>query len=155
MRLVMDIEGNGLREDITKIWCIVAKDIDTKELFKYAPDTLQEGIELLSKAKTLIGHNIIDYDIPVLGKIYSFKYSARLVDTLVISRLLYPDRPRPDAYTGKGGPHSLEAWGWRVGRGKPDHDDWSQYSPGMLHRCSEDVEINELVYYQLMREIES
>ncbi|MGJ8839522.1 hypothetical protein AB9H28_24425, partial [Salmonella enterica subsp. enterica serovar Kentucky] len=53
---------------------------------------------------------------------------------------------------GKAGPHSIEAWGYRLGRGKPEHEDWSQFSPEMLHRCSEDVEIQYLTMLELHKE---
>ena len=34
MRLVYDIETDGL--DATKIWCVVAYDIDTRTVYKFA-----------------------------------------------------------------------------------------------------------------------
>jgi len=53
---------------------------------------------------------------------------------------------------GKAGPHSVEAWGYRFGRAKPEHEDWSQFSDEMLHRCTEDVEIQHLIYTTLLEE---
>src|SRR5690606_31604826 len=52
----------------------------------------------------------------------------------------------------KKAPHSVEAWGYRVGRGKPEHNEWGKFSEEMLHRCSEDVEIQELIYKALLKE---
>ena len=49
-------------------------------------------------------------------------------------------------------PHSLAAWGYRIGRGKPEHEDWSVYSEDMLHRCREDVRINAAIYPILIEE---
>ena len=37
---------------------------------------------------------------------------------------------------------------------KPKHEDWSKFSPEMLHRCREDVKINVLVYEALLKELE-
>ena len=54
MDLVFDIETDDLKA--TKIHCLVAQDIDSGTLYKYPPDKLQEGYELLSKADKLIGH---------------------------------------------------------------------------------------------------
>ncbi|MNU99608.1 DNA polymerase I, thermostable [compost metagenome] len=70
-----------------------------------------------------------------------------------MSRLLNPKRLVPHNCPNKAiGPHSIEAWGWRVGRGKPEHNDWEHFSEDMLHRCSEDVEIQDMVYNELMKE---
>jgi len=109
-------------------------------------------LEFLSEAETIIGHNILKFDLPVLKKLYDFEYDGELIDTLVVSRLLYPDRPKPKGYIGKAN-HSISAWGYRVGRGKPDHNEWDRFSPEMLHRCREDVLITELVYYELLKEM--
>ena len=67
MNLVFDIETDGL--DATLIWCIVAKDIDTNQVYAYPPEKIDEGLELLEKANILIGHNIVGFDIPVLKKL--------------------------------------------------------------------------------------
>ena len=66
MQLVFDIETDDLKA--TKIWCIVAQDVDTGQIYKYSPNNLDEGYKLLSNAETLIGHNIIGFDIPMVEK---------------------------------------------------------------------------------------
>jgi hypothetical protein len=108
----------------------------------------------LSQADSLIGHNIIEYDLPLLEKLYGWKpkEGCHIVDTLVLSRLYKSDRRLPAGCPSTAKPHSLEAWGYRVGRGKPDHTDWSQFSEAMLVRNREDVEINILVYWALREE---
>lgn len=153
---MFDLEADGLYDTVTKVWCIVIKDIDSNERFEYGPDRLQEALIKLSEFNVIIGHNILNYDLPVLKKIlnWSPNVSTEALDSLVMSRLANPDRPKPPGYTGKGGPHSLEAWGYRVGKGKPDHDDWHIFSPAMLRRCREDVEINHLVYHTVSGELD-
>ena len=107
----------------------------------------------LDTVDVLIMHNGIGYDWPLLKKLYNYEYKGKRVDTLIISRLLNPKRLVPfNCPNKKCGPHSIEAWGYRVGRGKPEHNDWEVFSEAMLHRCSEDVEILELVYDELMKE---
>lgn len=150
MKLVLDTENNGLLDTITKMWCIVAKDIDTKEVYKFPPDQLQQGLELLKSAPLIIGHNIIAYDFPVMDRLKGFTYTGKVFDTLVVSRLLNPDRRIPK---GAKTAHSLEAWGIRMGVHKPAHEDWSQYSEEMMVRCETDVEINEWTYYELLKEM--
>jgi hypothetical protein len=43
-RLVFDIETDGL--DATKIWCIAAQDVESKTIYSYGPDQLDEGYAL-------------------------------------------------------------------------------------------------------------
>lgn len=145
MRLVFDIEANGLYDEADKIWCIVAKDIDKGETYKFWGDNnIRQGIEVLEDANELIGHNIIDYDLRLIKKLYpGFKPQGLILDTMILSQVLYPER--------KGG-HSLANFGEELGIKKPEHEDWSKFSPEMLHRCTQDVEINHKLYEKLMNE---
>lgn len=165
MDIVFDIEGNGLYQDINRVWCITTKNIASDaidssvlsfsdETTKGVHGTIQDGLDMLYEADRLIGHNIINFDLPALKKLFNWepKKSTVIEDTLVMSRLFFPDRAKPKNYTGKGGPHSLGSWGYRVGRGKPEHEDWSKFSQEMLHRNKEDVEINALTYFALYAE---
>lgn len=68
MRLVFDIEADGLLDTLTKIHCIVIHDLDSKELFSFGPDKIDEAITMLEKADVVIGHNVIGYDIPAIKK---------------------------------------------------------------------------------------
>jgi len=147
LRILFDLEADGLRDDATQVWCIVAKNIDTGELNQFDPTCINQGVDYLSTADVLIGHNIINYDIPLLEKLYGFKFTRQVEDTLVKSRVLMSDRPRVSGTSA--GTHALESWGYRLGRPKVEHDDWTAYSAGMLHRCTEDVEITHLLYAQL------
>lgn len=154
MRLVFDIETNGLLPDVNTLHVCCTYDLDTKEEW-YSTDP-QEIISHLSKATHLIGHNIIDYDLAVLEKLFNWKPNeeTRITDTLILSRLGNPDRlchPQQLRDEYKAGPHSLGAWGYRIGVGKPDHEDWSTYSEAMLHRCQADVRINARIY-DILRE---
>lgn len=160
MRLVFDIEANGLYDKATKIWCIVAKDIDTGEMYEWTVDsagTLEDFLAgTLNMSTELIGHNILNYDIPLLQKLTGFKIyeNIKTTDTLVMSTLFNPDRERPRSDDGKNlaSPHSLEAWGYRVGKHKRYHEEWSKFSQEMLTRCRDDVRINESTYHLLLAE---
>lgn len=153
MICVGDLEANELLEKATVCWCGVFKDIETKKVFKFRPNEIKEMLAFMDTIDTLIMHNGIGYDWPLLEKLYGYKYKGKKVDTLIMSRLLNPKRLVPfNCPDKKAGPHGIKAWGYRVGRGKPDHDDWEQFSEEMLHRCSEDTEILELVYYALLKE---
>ncbi len=141
--LVFDIEADGL--DPTKIFCIVAQDVDTMDVFTFDNTQLEEGYGLLRAADKLIGHNIIGYDLPAIKDITGLDLSnKKIVDTLVLSRLFKPTR--------EGG-HGLESWGYRLKFNKGDYganqDAWDAYCPEMLEYCKRDVELNTKVYQQL------
>jgi DNA polymerase I len=148
-----DLEANGLLDKADTVWCGVFKIKDTGEIVKFRPHEIYKMLRFLDTIDVLIMHNGIGYDFPLLKKLYGWEFKGKKVDTLLMSRLLNPKRILPPNCPNKAiGPHSIEAWGWRVGRGKPEHNDWEQFSEEMLHRCSEDVEILALVYSKLMEE---
>ena len=142
-QIVFDIEANGLNPD--KVWVIVAHELDTQETKVFSGTTLYDFNtyiqDLHGDVYELIGHNIIDYDIPVLERILGTDFgSCNVTDTLVLSRLADPSR--------EGG-HSLEAWGQRLGCPKGEHNDWDNYSPEMVEYCEQDVRVNVKVYNAL------
>lgn len=150
---VADFEANGLLPKVTKVHCGVFKDIATKEVVKFRPDEMEAMCKYMDSVDVMIVHNGFGYDWPMLKKVLGYVYPGKKVDTLVMSRLLNPKRIVPfNCPDKKIGPHSIKAWGYRVGRGKPDHNDWEQFSEAMLHRCTEDTEILELVYQALLEE---
>lgn len=148
---VFDLEGNGLLRTCTRIWCGVFIDTRTSEKFKFGPDDMPAMKEFMDTCDTLIAHNGLGYDFPVLEKVLGYEYKGTKVDTLIMSRLLYHSISKPKGC--RGGPHSVEAWGVRFGRAKPDHEDWSVYTPEMLHRCSEDTEIQLQLYSKLVKKM--
>ena len=143
MRLIFDIETDDLKA--TRIWCIVARDIDTNEEYVFGPDALDEGVELLAQADYLSGHNIIGFDIPVVEQLTgkNISHGTKVVDTLVLSRLFNPSRE---------GRHSLDSWGSRLGLSKIDFCEYEKFSPEMLEYCRRDVELNLKVYNALKEE---
>lgn len=154
---VGDLEANGLLDTVDTLHCGVFKDITSGEIFKFHPgshvDYVKSMLSFLDSVDVLIMHNGIGFDWPLLEKLFNYEYKGKKVDTLIMSRLLNPRRQRPfNCPNKKTGPHSVESWGYRVGRGKPDHEDWSVFSPEMLHRCTEDVEIQHLIYNELLKE---
>ena len=148
-----DLESDGLLDTATKIHCGVFKNLLTGEKHLFRPSQIEEMLSFLDTVDVLIMHNGIGFDWPLLEKLHGYKYKGEKIDTLIMSRLLAPKRLVPFNCPNKAiGPHSVEAWGWRVGRGKVEHNDWSIFSEEMLHRCSEDVEIQELIFKALEKE---
>lgn len=148
-----DLEADGLA-DATVIHCGVFKELKTGRIVKFDPSTIHLMPAFMEdNISTLIIHNGIWYDVPLIKRLLGYEFRGKVYDTLVVSRLLNPNRRLPFNCPNPGAsPNGLEAWGYRVGRGKPEHDDWSTYTPEMMHRCSEDVEINELTYHALVKE---
>lgn len=136
---VFDLEADGL--DPTKIHCISVNNGTLKSTHEYG-----NMRKFFNKADTLIGHNIIRYDVPVVRRLLGVDVNARLVDTLALSWYLEPDRVR----------HGLAYYGEEFGVPKPEIDDWEGLSTEeYIHRCEEDVKINTLLWEkqwkQLMR----
>lgn len=152
-RGLFDIETNGLLDTVSKVHCAVVKDIDTGEVWIFDPTNIGDLCARLDSFDTLIGHNISQYDLPVLRRLFGWEYQGALLDTLIMSRFQRPERELPKTCPDKKvGPHSLEAWGYRVGRGKVANDEWAEFTPLVLERCKEDVEINHLVFLKLLEE---
>src|SRR3989339_520973 len=146
---ICDLEADGLLNKATRIWCIVARDYDTDEVFTFKPHQIKEGLNFLSEADKTVWHNGILFDIPLIQKLDSSFTYKDIDDTFILSSLFNPDRPIPPG--AKGG-HSIEAWGIRFGVAKPKHEDWSKYSDEMLHRCIKDTRIGKLTYQYLQEE---
>lgn len=172
--LMFDIEADGLLDELTKVHCLVAKDLITGEGFRFydgeiensKPEDLplSEIPAVIGSATTLAGHNIVGYDYDVLERFWGMDMSkVNTIDTLVMSQTLNPDRFLPkgcpatilNPVTGlikKVGPHSVEAWGYRVSKKKPQIDDWRFFNDAVLHRCEEDVNIQIDILYALLKE---
>lgn len=136
MQVVCDIETDSLNP--TKIWIIVAQDVQTKEIYKFVRPDLNPlpFIEFAVKVKKWIGHHFLTFDAPVLRKFFPTVSlpPANIIDTLIISRTLN--------YPIVGG-HGLDAWAVRFGLKKPTIDDFTVVDPAVIeNRCVEDVKIN-------------
>ena len=148
MRLAFDIESDGLNEVIidkkgnavpegTRVWCLVAQDIDTGNVWSFTGNDIDGGVELLRNAELIVGHNIVMFDIPFLERLYG-PINTPVMDTLIVSKLMYPDRQDHPL-----GGNSLECWGKHLGVEKIDFSDgWDQFTDDMLTYCKRDVEVN-------------
>ena len=159
MKLLFDIETNGFLENVTKVHCLVIKDAETNEVTTYHGASILAGIDTLERADQLIGHNILKFDLPVIQKLYpGFSYDpSKAVDTLVCTRLIWPNVGEWDAklvHNGKlpaklWGSHSLKAWGYRLEQLKGEYgetSDWQDFTPEMLEYCQQDVEVTATLF---------
>ena len=160
--IFFDIETDGLLDDVSKLYCIVAYDDETNiiHIGSDHPDLLEHGMQkhgmlkegvfsyetieetlrrLAVPSAVLCGHNIVGYDLPALGKLYGFVTEAEVVDTLILSRLFFPDREG----------HSLAYYGELLGSSKIDYHDWSRLTLRMVEYCVQDVRLTCKVYQHL------
>lgn len=171
MRLVFDIETNGLLDQMDRIHCIWAADVDTGEFYDFGPLTIAAGVHLLEQADELIAHNGFGFDYEAIRKLYpNFKPVGRLRDTIAEARLVYSNitdidftrhRKRQSSLpTYLIGSHSLEAWGHRLGLHKGDYakemkalglDPWASWNERMHDYCRQDVAVT----LALVQKIES
>lgn len=152
--LLFDLEADGLLDSVTQIWCGASVSLPTLSHLhlhegyvapvQWQPTEIPNLIRLLKSAKTLIGHNILGYDLPAVWKCNGdWETKPLILDTLVLSRFLHPER-----YGG----HSLEAWGERLNFAKTPFTDFTTYTPEMLEYCTNDVLLNYRVLIELLKE---
>lgn len=170
--LLFDLESDGLIPEMTRIHCLVIKDVETKAVFKFANDGVRNDIEvglkmLMTEANSglgIAGHNVISFDVPAIQKLFPWFQIDRtkVFDTMVCSRLIWTNLKDLDLplLKRKGipgllyGTHKLEAWGYRLGILKGDYgkqeDAWAVYTPEMLEYCAQDVEVTEALYLKII-----
>jgi DNA polymerase-1 len=151
VRLIWDLETDGLLDDVTVIHSLLMFDIDTNTTYschdqgeRYTPPpgviglSISDGLDLLAAADERIGHNVIKYDLRVLKKLRPdlvLKGIDR--DTMILAKLIHPDIKEEDSRTLASGrlnketfkhknrscfgSHSLAAWGHRVGEKKQEY----------------------------------
>lgn len=170
--LVFDLESNGLLNTLDRLHCLVISD--GKERTRYRPETVEQGIRRLHQAisnhEPIAGHNIINFDIPAIQKIYPWFTVPRhkrhlVIDTLVLSRLIYTNlKDRDSGLLRSGrlpgnlfGSHSLKAWGYRLGQLKAtfaqesaDENAWAIFTEEMLDYNEQDVVVTELLLQKLL-----
>ncbi len=155
-KYILDLEADGLLDTVTKVFVIVMKNVETGERWVMKTDgEIREGLAHVQD-QHLIGHNLIGYDLEVLKRLYGFKIDiSQVTDTLVLSRLIYPDMRARDAkskvmITKYWGSHSLEAWGYRLQKFKGDYgknaNAFTELSDEMVDYCIQDVEVTEELY---------
>ena len=146
MVVYFDIETNEIKDwtrlsDLKSIYCFCVA-VDDADPIKV---DLEVGCNLLKAAKLIVGHNIINFDLPVLTKMVGVEFDAEIVDTLVLSRLLKTNLKEEDVALGLppdlAGSHSLKSWGARLGMKKLDAPVFDSYSFSLEEYCKQDVRI--------------
>lgn len=127
-----DTETDGLLDQATKMHSLGIVFSDGRVLScadqpGYMP--IVEGLVALAEADIRVAHNGQDFDERVTRRLYP-QYKAKpgsvVIDTLILSRLIFPTISRDGPNTHKVEPklrtrHSLQAWGQRLGEPKDDY----------------------------------
>lgn len=166
MTVLFDIETNGLYHETTEIHCISVKVgeeptlVYTSKPIKGSAGTIEDALDILSRATLLVGHNIIKFDLPVIRKLYwTWDYSGDILDTLLISKLKYPnialtDSNRKSLPPKLIGSHSLKSWGFRLRKYKGDYGNqeeaWDKLTVDMVEYCRQDTEVTYALYQRLL-----
>jgi DNA polymerase I len=161
--MIFDLEADGLLEDATKILCIVTYEGESPTCYSGAG--IEEGLRVLAAAPFVCGHNILAYDLPLLRRLYpTFTLTGKVRDTLVMSRLAYPDMKDKDWQRHSADPdsipkdligrHSLKSWGHRLGMlkdGFGDNVTWgnAELSKEMIDYCIQDCRVTHALWDHL------
>lgn len=140
---VLDIETN-LAHD--KIW-MVGLYFPSSGMSTYVTNSDELSKEL-HDVDTIIGHNLLGFDLPVLADCWGWSFAGVVRDTLVMGRLLNPSI--------EGG-HSLREWAKRAGGELKDS--FTDFDGGltdeMIEYCIQDCVANWDVYKHLQKLLES
>ena len=139
--IVLDIETN-LDHDV--IWCCVTLHRETNDITVWRS---KQGLkEYLHDATSIVGHNLIAFDAPVLNRVWGTGIRAKhCEDTLLLSRL---------SNSARDGGHSLDAWGKTLGYNKIEFSDFDGgLTEEMVTYCIRDVELTSKVYDILVDEV--
>lgn len=152
MKLVFDIEANNLLLRVSKFHCAGAIDVETGTEYWFRPNQLDEFLELLDKAETIIAHNAMGYDVPALIKLAKITLNkdwfpkASVQCTKVMSQVLN--------YRRFGFGHSLKAWGEFFRYYKGDYNGgFEEFNEDMFDYMQQDVRLLLKVYTYLMDEL--
>jgi len=171
MALIFDTETNGFLAETHTCHCLVIKTTTTQQRYVFNNQgtlpSVEVGLKLLMDATLdgvfIVAHNGIKFDIPAMQKVYPwFKPDMNFVrDTLVMSRLIFPDLYDWDAArVAKGkmpafltNKQSLKAWGYRLGEHKADYDGgFATWNQPMEDYCVQDVDTLEVLWNFLVKQ---
>lgn len=131
---VFDIEADGLNPTKIHVLSVYYQNKEGKWAIKSTTD-YDEMRKYFLTPRTIIGHYIKLYDIPVVERLLDIKIpqESTVIDTCGLSWALYPGRPT----------HGLEDWGQEFGVPKKPIDDWENLPiEEYIERCEQDIRIN-------------
>ena len=140
-----DIETDGLLHEMTKLHCAVFKCSRTDTWRVFTTGQERELEKFLATAGTLIAHNGICFDKPALNQL-GIKCDNKIIDTLYTAWYLELGRRS----------YGLDSFGEQFGIPKPAIADWNTLTiEEYVHRCTEDVKIQEALYKFQERQLDT
>jgi hypothetical protein len=129
LRLLYDTESNGFVANATKIHCVGLIDLKTEEVIGFRPHQIKDALQALNEAEERVGHNIKRHDEALIAKLHGPLVGARISDTMIIGRTMFPNLKQTDTGlidAGKlpanlRGKQTVKAWGYRLGEQKGDY----------------------------------
>ena len=161
---IFDIETDNLYEKASTLHCVSIKVDDAPTKVYTSRDiagsngSLDEALAILNSVDLVVGHNIINFDLPTMEKL-GYKVTTDVHDTLIMSRLAFPniafqDANRKSVPPKLKGSHSLKAWGYRLRKLKGDFgetmEQWERLTPEMVEYCRQDTEVTHTLYHKLL-----
>ena len=144
MKAVVDIETNLAHDTI---WMAGVYIPERNEAVSCT--TSSALWDALRGVDTIIGHNLLAFDLPVLERVWGWKWNGEVQDTIVLGRLLNP--------AIEGG-QSLKAWALRAGKELKEEFDAANFDKGltddMIHYCLQDCRANWDVYVHIIAELD-
>jgi len=141
--LVLDIETDSIVDrKISTIWLCCCEDADKDRKWSFVePEGLQQ---LVDSYDTIVGHNIIGFDRPMLSKHWGVNIDqAKLYDTQIAARLYNPELK-----------HSLRDWGVRLGDYKGDFTDYDGgLCAEMVQYCEQDVAVTKKLFHYITKQL--
>lgn len=165
MKLVFDVETDGLLTDLSRVHTLVLEDLDTGEQVSCADQPgfipIAEGLVRLREAEEVWGHNILGFDLPALAKVYpGYRVQGQPHDSYTVACFVFAHVADSDFERSRRGrlpssligSHALEAWGHRLGIHKKTFDGpWDQWSSEMQSYCGQDVRVNAALVRMLLK----
>lgn len=118
-----------------------------------------DGLRVLEQADIRVAHNGQDFDERAIRLVYPWfnpKEGSKVLDTLLLSRLIYPDiaKSGPNSFKLPGNSkvrHGLREWGIRLGEHKGDYKGgWAEWSEEMQIYMEQDVVVLAKLFKWLM-----
>jgi DNA polymerase I-like protein with 3'-5' exonuclease and polymerase domains len=123
---------------------------------------IEDALRELEATPMRVGHNIQDFDERAIRLVYPWwgQEKRRVLDTLIMSRFIYPDIHRNGPNRHKLFPHearqhSVKAWGKRLGEEKKDYSDvckekgidpWAAWNEDMQDYGEQDTEVGFAIF---------
>ncbi len=143
--LIADLETDNLLDEMTRIWTLQVGSETGDDVTVYADqpgyEPISVGMARLREAGAVVFHNGIGFDWHVVNRFYPGTLPPqKVIDTLVLARLAYPDERE----------HSLEVWGNRLKILKGKYTgDFSKFDDELVTYARQDIVVTRALYAKL------